>query len=169
VGKLYYLIRKDNETFQGLEEYKEHFSAAIEGKPWRYFKRDIWTFEGNNQGMDRWHIFGPLDKDRELSLFELRGLCRAPEAFRTLDEITTAVRRNEPVIFEELRRAVVAYDVLLNQMHVETNAKQLELYFSAAESDPKEWAGPANDPDDPKVVLWHKTFIKPEVDNAPTE
>lgn len=65
---------------------------------------------------------------------------------RTLNEITAAVRQGEPVTEEELRYAVVVYDVLVAQLELPNNPQQLLHYFQAAESDPREYVGEANDP-----------------------
>jgi len=78
---------------------------------------------------------------------------------RTLDEITTAVRRAEPVTTEELILAVCAYDVLLSKLKVENNPVQLQEYFVAGDSDPGTYIGPANNPSNPESVHWHKTMI----------
>ena len=53
---------------------------------------------------------------------------------RTLDDITTAVRRAEPVTTEELTLAICAYDVLLSKLKVENNAVQLQEYFVAGDN-----------------------------------
>lgn len=82
---------------------------------------------------------------------------------RTLSDITDAARRGEPVTEEELRLAVCAYDVFIAQLELEKDPKQLAKFFVAAESDPREYIGPANDPDNPEVVAWHKAFINTEV------
>jgi len=75
---------------------------------------------------------------------------------RTLSDITDAARRGEPVTEEELRLAVCAYDVFIAQLELEKDPKQLAKFFVAAESGPREYTGPANDPE---VVTWHKAFI----------
>jgi len=82
---------------------------------------------------------------------------------RTLSDITDAARRGEPVTEEELRLAVCAYDVFIAQLELEKDPKQLAKFFVAAESDPREYIGPANDPDNPEAVAWHKAFINTEV------
>lgn len=81
---------------------------------------------------------------------------------RTLHEITDAARRNEPATEEELRLAVCAYDVLLAQLEVENDPKQLEKFFAASTRAPLQFIGPANDPRDPDVVAWHRAFINVE-------
>jgi hypothetical protein len=78
---------------------------------------------------------------------------------RTLDEITTAVRRAEPVTTEELALAVCAYDVLLAKLEVDKNPVQLQEYFVAGDNDPAEYIGPENDPRNAESVNWHKTII----------
>lgn len=82
---------------------------------------------------------------------------------RTLDDITTAVRRNEPVTEIELRMAVCAYDVLLAALDIPGNPVQLQKYFIAGDSDPVEYVGPENDPRNPESVKWHWAFIGVEV------
>ena len=79
---------------------------------------------------------------------------------RTLNEITSACRRGEPVTEEELRYAVCAYDVMVAQFEIENHAVLLEKYFVAAEMDVKEYVGPNNDPNDPEVQKWHRAFAK---------
>lgn len=82
----------------------------------------------------------------------------AAPSTRTLDEIVGAVRANEPATTEELRRAVVAFDVLLSRLQVDRHFDQLTEYFKAAEAAPKDYAGWDNDPDNPEVVTWYKTM-----------
>lgn len=65
---------------------------------------------------------------------------------RTLDAITAAVRQGQDVTEEELRYAVVAYDVLVASLNLPNNPDQLRHYFQAAESDPRVFVGEANDP-----------------------
>lgn len=77
---------------------------------------------------------------------------------RTLSEITSAVRLKEPVTEEELKRAVVAYDVLLHVLNLPEDPERLLAFFQAGSSDPKEWAGPSNDYDDPETVKWYKAM-----------
>jgi hypothetical protein len=79
---------------------------------------------------------------------------------RTLDEMTRAVRRDEIVTDWELRYAVVAYDVMLAGMELEKDPVRLQKYMVAGDSCPKEFAGPANDPQNPESVAWHRAFIK---------
>lgn len=78
---------------------------------------------------------------------------------RTLQQITDAARRNEPATDEELRLAVTAYDVLLAQLELDKDPKQLQKFFVAAESDPRAYVGPANDPANAEARDWHKAFI----------
>lgn len=77
---------------------------------------------------------------------------------RTLQEITDAARRDEPATPLELQLAVCAYDVLIAQLELELDPRQLEKYFTAATLPPLQYIGPANDPDDPEVTAWHKAF-----------
>lgn len=79
---------------------------------------------------------------------------------RQLHEITDAVRRNEPATEEELRLAVCAYDVLMVQLELDRDPKQLQKFFFAAEAAPDAYLGPENDPRDPGVAAWHRAFIK---------
>lgn len=78
---------------------------------------------------------------------------------RTLQQITDAARRNEPVSELELRFAVCAYDVLLAQLELEKDPKQLQKFFVAAEADPRAYIGPANNPLNAEARDWHKAFI----------
>lgn len=78
---------------------------------------------------------------------------------RTLTEITNATRRGENVTFEELRYAVCAYDVMFASSHPSQHRPLLEEYFRAAESDPVEYIGWHNDPENPDVVDWHRSQI----------
>jgi len=78
---------------------------------------------------------------------------------RTLDQITTSVRRAEPVTTDELIYSVVAYDVLMSKLKVENNPVQLQEYFIAGDNDPTVYIGPSNDPKNPESVHWHKTMI----------
>ena len=64
VGQYYYLFNKHNDRFVGLEEYKQE-SAYEPINEYKYFKSRMWTYEGDNQGMDRWHIFGPIKPELE--------------------------------------------------------------------------------------------------------
>lgn len=84
---------------------------------------------------------------------------------RTLDEITTAVRRQDVITHEELIYAVCAYDVLMSKLEVEKNPVLLQEYFIAADSSPKKYIGWANDPINPEARAWHTAMIiKPEED-----
>lgn len=74
---------------------------------------------------------------------------------RTLSEITAAVRQGDPVTGDELRYAVVAYDVMVAQMELPNNPDQLRHYFQAADNDPREYAGEANDPALPDARQWY--------------
>lgn len=78
---------------------------------------------------------------------------------RTLDEITTAVRRAEPVTTEESTLAICAYDVLLSKLKLENSPVQLQEYFVAGDNPPLAYIGPANDPRNAESVHWHKTMI----------
>ena len=84
---------------------------------------------------------------------------------RTLQEITDSARRNEPIPWVELQFAVCAYDVLLSQLDLENDVPKLTKFMVAAEADPVEYIGPANNPQDPEVAAWHKAFINVGDDN----
>ena len=86
---------------------------------------------------------------------------------RTLNEITNAVRLAEAVTFEELRYAVVAYDVLLSHLKLEEDVARLQSYMIAASVDPKEFIGRDNDPALEPAVAWYRTFIGIDVPPAP--
>lgn len=81
---------------------------------------------------------------------------------RTLDEITTAVRRNEPVTDEELRYSVCAFDVLLSLLELDKDPVRLKQYMIAGDMCPREYIGPANDPENPDAREWHKAFLAPK-------
>lgn len=81
---------------------------------------------------------------------------------RSLEDITDAVRRNEPATEDELRLAICAYDVLLAQLQLDKNPVLLAEFFKAGEADPLTYIGPANDPRNPEAVAWHKAFKKVE-------
>lgn len=78
---------------------------------------------------------------------------------RTLDQITTAARRDEPLTEKEARYALCAYDVLLAKLDVSQNPAQLQEYFLAGDNCPRNYIGDANDPQNPDVVEWHKINI----------
>ena len=80
---------------------------------------------------------------------------------RTLERITTAVRRNEEVSDEELRYCVAAYDVFLAKIEMAANAVMLHEFFIAAEACPKEYIGWANDFKNPDFVALHKADFSP--------
>lgn len=78
---------------------------------------------------------------------------------RTLDEITTAVRRNETVTTDEMRLAIVAYDVLMAKFNIEKYPTLMHEYFIAGDAVPEEYVGDANHPDNHDAVEWHKRNI----------
>ena len=84
---------------------------------------------------------------------------------RTLTEITDAVRRNEAVTEEELRAAVVAYDVFLAQIDITKYPEALAEFFKATDGDPRDYYGPENDPNRPEVAEWHTAFINVKPNN----
>jgi hypothetical protein len=87
---------------------------------------------------------------------------------RTLTEITNATRRNEPVTVDELRYAVCAYDVMFAQSQPSEHRPLMKAFFQAAESDPREYVGWNNDPENPEAVAWHRSQINmvPILDRA---
>lgn len=78
---------------------------------------------------------------------------------RTLQEITDAVRRNEHATSDELRYAIAAYDVFLAKIEIEKYVPLLTEFFIAAESSPRKYIGPENDPKNKKVAEWHRAVI----------
>ncbi len=78
---------------------------------------------------------------------------------RTLDDITTAVRRAGPATIEELTLAVCAYDVLLSKLELDLDPVRLQEYFVAGSVSPEEYIGWCNDPRNPEFIAWHKAFI----------
>ncbi len=81
---------------------------------------------------------------------------------RTLTEITNAVRRGQDVTEEELRYAVVAYDVLIAKLHITQDKQMVEEFFKASEGDPREYIGWVNDPANPEAVDWHTNHVNIE-------
>lgn len=79
---------------------------------------------------------------------------------RTLSQITAAVRQGDPVTGDELRYAVVAYDVMVAQMELPNDPKRLFHYFQAADNDPREYIGQANDPAFPAARQWYAAMHK---------
>ena len=77
---------------------------------------------------------------------------------RTLDAIVAATRSAEPVTEEELRYAVVAFDVLLYSLDLPADYKRRQQWFVAAEADPREYIGEANDPANEKAIAWYQTM-----------
>lgn len=77
---------------------------------------------------------------------------------RTLDDIVAAVRSGQALPYDELRLAVVAFDVLLHQLDLPRDPVRLQAYFVAAESVPAEYIGEANDPDNAEAVAWYKAM-----------
>lgn len=77
---------------------------------------------------------------------------------RTLSEITAAVRQAEPVTEEELRYAVVAYDVMVAQMELPNDPARLYHYFQAADNDPRAYIGQANDPAFAGAREWYRAM-----------
>lgn len=78
---------------------------------------------------------------------------------KTLSEITDAVRRNEAVTEEELRVAVVTYDVLMARIDVTRYPEAMAEFFKATNGDPREYYGHENAPDNPEYAEWHKAFV----------
>jgi len=76
----------------------------------------------------------------------------------TLNEIVAAVRTNELVTGRDMRYAIVAFDVLMSQLHIDQHVAQLQEYFKAATAVPREYAGHMNDPENPEAVEWYKAM-----------
>lgn len=76
----------------------------------------------------------------------------------TLSEIVAAVRLNGVVSGQDMRYAIVAFDVLMSQLHIDQHVAQLQEYFKAAEAPPREYAGHMNDPENPEAVEWYKAM-----------
>lgn len=74
---------------------------------------------------------------------------------KTLDEIVDAVRRGDEVEHDELRLAVVAFDVLLANLDLPQDHARLSKYMLAAGLPPRRYVGKANDPDQPEAVEWY--------------
>jgi len=53
---------------------------------------------------------------------------------KTLTEITNAVRRDQEVTEDELRYAVVAYDVLIAKFNIPQDRQMMEEFFKAAKA-----------------------------------
>ena len=88
---------------------------------------------------------------------------------RPLHAIVAAIRSGQEVNPEELRYAVVAFDVLLYQLDLPNDPERLQHYFTAAESDPREYIGEANDPDNPDAVAWYKAMSSIEAPKSAPE
>lgn len=90
----------------------------------------------------------------------------------TLNEIVAAVRTNELVTGRDMRYAIVAFDVLMSQLHVDKHFEQLSEYFKASESAPRDYIGEANDPENPEAVAWYSAMrsinLKEENDHDET-
>lgn len=85
---------------------------------------------------------------------------------RTLDEIVASARLNEPLDPDEARYAIVAFDVLLAQLNLDQDAERLKEWMVAATNSPQEYAGEANDPQNPDAVAWYRAMHGVQV---PTE
>jgi len=62
LGENYHLINKRNGDYIGIHPYQSaeeqyHFFATSGAG------NRMWTYEGNNEGMELWHIFGPVNMD----------------------------------------------------------------------------------------------------------
>ena len=77
---------------------------------------------------------------------------------RTLDEIVASARLNEPLDPDEARYAIVAFDVLLAQLNLDQDAERLKEWMVAATNSPQEYAGEANDPQNPDAVAWYRAM-----------
>lgn len=78
---------------------------------------------------------------------------------RTLGQIVEAVRLGQPHRADELLYAIVAFDVLMSQLHVDKHFDQLQEYFKASSTPPQEYAGWVNDPVNPEAVAWYKAML----------
>lgn len=78
---------------------------------------------------------------------------------RSLSQITSALRSGGSVDVEELRAAVVAYDVLLSQLDLPSDVKRLGVYFQAAEADPEVYVGEANALSSEAAQEWYKAML----------
>lgn len=77
---------------------------------------------------------------------------------RTLDEIVAAARLNEELDADDARYAIVAFDVLLSQLNLDQDAERLKEWMVAATNSPQEYAGEANDPQNPDAVAWYRAM-----------
>lgn len=73
---------------------------------------------------------------------------------RTLDQIIDKVRRGGTVATDDLRYAVVAFDVLLAQLDLPSDVARMEKYMQAAALPPRRYVGEGNDPENPEAVAW---------------
>jgi hypothetical protein len=65
VGSKYWLRDKEQTVLakgqvQERKAIVSQFKARVDHPEVTYFEDDFWTHEGNNQGMKRWNIYGPL-------------------------------------------------------------------------------------------------------------
>lgn len=74
---------------------------------------------------------------------------------RTLNDVVAAVRLGQATTEEELRTAVVAFDVLLYALDLPNDPERLRAYFKAAEMDMLEFIGPNNDPNSEEQRKWY--------------
>lgn len=79
---------------------------------------------------------------------------------KTLDEIVATVRSGGTPTVDEMRYAIVAFDVLLYQLDLPADVARLQEYFKAAESSVSEYVGEANSPDNPEAVRWYEAMQK---------
>lgn len=78
---------------------------------------------------------------------------------RTLGQIVEAVRTGADVDLSDLIHSIVAFDVLMSQLHVDKHYPQLQEYLKAASLPPQEYAGWVNDPANPEAVAWYKAML----------
>jgi len=88
---------------------------------------------------------------------------------RTLDEIVASARLNEPLDPDEGRYAIVAFDVLLAQLNLDQDAERLKEWMVAATNSPQEYAGEANDPQNPDAVAWYRAMHGVQVPTEPSQ
>lgn len=85
---------------------------------------------------------------------------------KTLDEIVADARLNKILDLSEARLAIVAFDVLISQLHLEQQPVQLQEWMAAAITPPDKYVGEANSPYNPEAVEWYRAMhgVQPPVD-----
>lgn len=77
---------------------------------------------------------------------------------KTLDQIVEAVRSGGVATEDEMRHAIVAFDVLLYKLNLPGDMVRLQEYFKAADLPPAEYYGEDNSPDNPGAVAWFRAM-----------